>query len=168
MAEPESIFHQSDSNRCGQPLTPEQRPAQVLIVDDDPRILALQSAVLRANGFASRECASGLAALGAVSEGSFDAVLLDIHMPGIDGWEVLRTLQERGVETPVLIVSAGATPAEAALHGADGMLAKPFTITELVSALRAVLHRPNQLPEPDGKHETARPHERGSALVHTR
>ena len=138
MTDPESILHLA-AGRNRQLQSVEQHPAHILIVDDDPRVRALESAVLHAHGFTSAECSSGLDALRAIDETCFDAVLLDIRMPGIDGWEVLRLLRERAYDAPVLIVSADATADEATARGANGALGKPFTIAELVGTLRSVL-----------------------------
>ena len=138
MTDPESILHLAAGR--SRPLhSVEQHPAHILIVDDDPRVRALESAVLHAHGFTSAQCSSGLDALRALDETCFDAVLLDIRMPGIDGWEVLRRLRERAYDAPILIVSADATADEAMTRGADASLSKPFTIPELVGTLRAVL-----------------------------
>ena len=138
MTDPESILHLA-AGRNRQSQSVEQHPAHILIVDDDPRVRALESTVLHAHGFTSAECSSGLDALRAIDETCFDAVLLDIRMPGIDGWEVLRLMRERAYDAPVLIVSADATADEATVRGADGALGKPFTIAELVGTLRTVL-----------------------------
>ena len=138
MTNRESILHLA-AGRNRQSQNVEQHPAHILIVDDDPRVRALETAVLHAHGFTTSECSSGLDALRVLDETCFDAVLLDIRMPGIDGWEVLRLLRERAYDAPVLIVSADATADEAATRGADGSLGKPFTMAELVGSLRGVL-----------------------------
>jgi two-component system OmpR family response regulator len=138
VTDPESILDLA-AGRNRQSQSVEQHPAHILIVDDDPRVRSLETAVLHAHGFTSAQCSSGLEALRVLDETCFDAVLLDIRMPGIDGWEVLRLLRERDYDGPVLIVSADATEDEASTRGADGMLRKPFTIAELVGTLRTVL-----------------------------
>ncbi len=136
MTDPESVLHLPAG---GSRHSVEQHPAQILIVDDDPRVRALEAAALHAHGFVSDQCSTGLEALRAIDKASYDAILLDISMPGIDGWEVLRLLRGRQFDTPVLIVSGDATLDEAAARGADGMLGKPFTIAELLGALRPLL-----------------------------
>ena len=99
---------------------------------------------LRAEGMQVVTVADGPSALRAALTGTFDAVLLDIMLPGLSGYRVLERLRAAGVSTPVLLVSAKdgeIDQADGLDLGADGYLVKPFSFVVLVAQLRAVLRR---------------------------
>ena len=116
---------------------------RVLVVDDEPQIRrALQNA-LTAHGYAVSVAEDGMAGLDAIATWAPEAVVLDLVMPGVDGYEVLR--QTRTWSTvPIIVLSARGQEADkvAALdQGADDYLTKPFGMAELLARLRVVLRR---------------------------
>ncbi|HEY4984291.1 MAG TPA: response regulator transcription factor [Verrucomicrobiae bacterium] len=117
---------------------------RVLVVEDEKKTASFIRKALQAEGFAADFCHNGNDALAAASATSFDAIVLDIMLPGRDGLSVLRQLRERGDTTPVLLLSArGAVNerVEGLNAGADDYLPKPFVIAELVARVRALGRR---------------------------
>jgi CheY-like chemotaxis protein len=110
----------------------------VLLAEDNPINAMLARALLRREGAAARHVESGEAALDALAEEGFDLVLMDVRMPGLSGVETTRALRSRGVETPVVALTANAfeddrrTCLEA---GMDDFLVKPLSPEALRSAL---------------------------------
>jgi DNA-binding response OmpR family regulator len=120
------------------------QPKTILIVDDEPDVRGGLRKVLEAEGFQVLEAADGKAALETASSGSPDAIVLDLMIPGVDGYQVCRELREEGFTTPVLILSARSGELDKVLGfelGADDYLTKPFGIRELLARLRALLRR---------------------------
>jgi excisionase family DNA binding protein len=108
----------------------------VLVVDDDARVRDLLRAQLELAGYAVAEASDGARALAAIDDHAPDLVLLDLVIPGVEGWELLRALQERHGAVPVVVFSGTvdqASAAEAAERGAHGFLGKPFDPDELVA-----------------------------------
>jgi excisionase family DNA binding protein len=115
----------------------------VLIVDDDERLREYVRVNLEMEGYAVREAASAEEGLGVLEEATPDLVLLDVMMPQVDGWEMLRRVQERhGVGTiPVVMFSGKAEGVadEAAKRGAQGFVGKPFNPQELIEQTKQLL-----------------------------
>ena len=116
----------------------------VLVVEDEVDLLFTISLSLELNGYRVLRAASGEEALGMVDKERPDAVVLDIRLPGIDGWEVLNRLRDMGhfPATPVVLLSAqvdAATAARAVEIGCHAHLAKPFSTAELSGVLRSLL-----------------------------
>jgi two-component system KDP operon response regulator KdpE len=117
--------------------------SRILVVDDEPSILAAVVPLLRARGYEVYTATSGQAALDAVDRHAPDLVILDLGLPDMDGAEVCGRLRE-GRTLPILVLSARTTEADkvAALDaGADDYVTKPFGPQELLARLRAVLRR---------------------------
>lgn len=117
---------------------------RVLVVEDEPKLAALLERGLRENGDVVEVAGTGEAALDAASCGDFDVVLLDVMLPGIDGFETCRRLRADGVRTPVLMLTARGTVEDriAGLDGgADDYLVKPFSYDELLARMRALARR---------------------------
>ncbi|HEX2221519.1 MAG TPA: response regulator [Candidatus Limnocylindria bacterium] len=113
-----------------------ERP--ILVVDDDPALLDVVAETLRDEGFPVSTAGDGATALRRVDEERPSLVLLDMRMPRIDGWEFARRLGERGIQLPIVVMTAAADAAGwAAEIGANGYLAKPFGIGELIDAVQA-------------------------------
>jgi DNA-binding response OmpR family regulator len=117
--------------------------ARILVVDDDPDIRLLLRLELSAEGHAISEAGDGRAALEALEREPVDLVLLDIMMPVLDGWEVLRTL-EAGASPPIVVVTALATHDQSHLVellelGAVDVVVKPFDPGWLVSLVAEVI-----------------------------
>ena len=125
---------------------------RVLLIDDDARLAALLDENLRPQGVALVHAGGGQAGLAALAGGGFDAILLDVMMPGLDGLAVLRTLRDAGQRVPVIMLTARGDEADRVVGlelGADDYVAKPFSPRELLARLRAVLRRaqPDTLAE---------------------
>jgi DNA-binding response OmpR family regulator len=117
--------------------------ARVLIIDDDTRLYELLAKYLGANGVAATHAADGRRGLAALEGGVYDAVLLDVMMPGIDGLEVCRRIREKS-RVPVIMLTAKGDETDRVVGlelGADDYVAKPFSPRELLARLRAVLRR---------------------------
>jgi DNA-binding response OmpR family regulator len=118
--------------------------ARVLVVDDEPGIRTAVARGLTAEGMEVVALGDGSSALQAALTGSFDAIVLDIILPGLSGYRVLEQLRAAGIDTPVLLVSAKDgefDQADGLDLGADGYLVKPFSFVVLVAQLRAMLRR---------------------------
>jgi two-component system response regulator MprA len=119
--------------------------AYILIVEDDPMLGEMVRRGLEASGYRVHWKQDGDAGYDAACGGAYDAVILDVMLPGTDGLTVLRGLRGTGVLTPVLCLTArGATGDRVAGldAGADDYLVKPFAFEELLARLRALLRRP--------------------------
>jgi DNA-binding response OmpR family regulator len=117
---------------------------RILIVEDEKKAAAFIRNALQSEGFAVEVCGNGNETLAAIHTMSFDALVLDIMLPGCDGLSVLRQMRENGDKTPVLLLSARGAVNERVdgLNlGADDYLPKPFVIAEMVARIRALLRR---------------------------
>ena len=118
---------------------------RILLVEDNPDLGEAVENRLRKSGHSVEWVRDGLAAAEAAGLEPFDAVLLDIMLPGQDGFAVLRDLRRRGVDAPVLVVTARSEIDDKVGIldlGADDYLVKPFDLRELEARLRALLRRP--------------------------
>lgn len=117
--------------------------SQILIVEDEPRIAAFIAKGLKAAGYTPVVEASGLLAVARAVAGEPDLIVLDVGLPDIDGYALLRELR-RGRDLPAIFLTARQAEAERVLGlelGADDYIAKPFSPRELVARVRAVLRR---------------------------
>jgi two-component system OmpR family response regulator len=117
---------------------------KVLLVDDEARLAVTVSLGLRAEGFVVVNAYDGVEGLHQATEDEFDVVILDIMLPGLNGYEVLRRLRACGVWTPVLMLTAKDgefDETDAFDLGADDYLTKPFSFNVLVARLRALVRR---------------------------
>jgi excisionase family DNA binding protein len=115
----------------------------VLVVDDDPGVRQVVRANLEAEGYAVREAGSADEGLASLEEEPPDLLLLDVMMPEVDGWEMLRRVQERfGLGAiPVLVFSGTVeerTVADATARGARGFLGKPFDLQQLIDQAKQI------------------------------
>jgi two-component system, OmpR family, response regulator MprA len=121
--------------------------AAILVVDDDAPIRRMLDRTLRADGYEVRSAPDGGAALAEVEQSVPDLILLDVAMPGLDGLAVCRRLRERGLATPVLLLTARdglADRVQGLDAGADDYVVKPFETEELLARVRALLRRGRQ------------------------
>jgi two-component system OmpR family response regulator len=118
--------------------------ATVLVVDDEEYIRDLVTSSLRLAGFTVRAVDDGSQALAALGRDGADLVILDVRLPGIDGFEVCRKLRADGNDVPVIFLTARDTPEDRLsgfTKGGDDYVTKPFSLEELIARVRAVLRR---------------------------
>ena len=119
---------------------------RILVVEDEPEIAAFLTRGLREDGFTVERVADGTAAGHRLRTESWDIVLLDWWLPGIDGLTVLRRFREAGGTTPVLLLTARDAISDRVRGldgGADDYLCKPFAFEELLARIRSLLRRPD-------------------------
>lgn len=117
---------------------------RVLVVEDEKRLAAGLKKGLEAEGFATDVALNGTDGLWMATENPYDAIVLDILLPGLNGYEVCASLRERGIWTPILMLTAKDgefDEAEALDTGADDYVTKPFSFVVLVARLRALIRR---------------------------
>lgn len=117
---------------------------RVLVVEDEAPLSEIVRAGLAAEGFAVDVVHTGVDGLWAATENPYDVIVLDIMLPGLSGYEVCRQLRQRGVWTPVLMLTAKDgeyDQADALDLGADDYLTKPFSFVVLTARLRALVRR---------------------------
>ena len=128
----------------------DNEPMRVLIVEDERKLAELLARGLREEGHAADIAARGEDAVWMAEAAPFDVIVLDVMLPGLDGFAVCRRLREREIWTPVLMLTARDAVEDrvAGLDaGADDYLAKPFAFDELLARLRALARRaPNERP----------------------
>jgi DNA-binding response OmpR family regulator len=117
---------------------------RVLVVEDEPKLANLLARGLREEGYAADVAGRGEDALWMAAATPYDAIVLDVMLPGLDGFATCRELRAKGVWTPVLILTARNAVEdriEGLDTGADDYLAKPFSFKELLARLRAITRR---------------------------
>lgn len=123
---------------------------KLLYVEDDPAAQQYIYKGLGEHGFLVEVVSDGSAGLERAARGSYDLIILDVMLPDMEGYEVLRRLRQAGVQTPVLFLSARSAVGDRVRGlelGADDYLAKPFAFAELLARIRAVARR--RLGEPE-------------------
>jgi two-component system OmpR family response regulator len=116
----------------------------VLVVDDEPNIRELVQVALRFHGCSVTTAASGRDALRLAGDNPPDLIVLDVMMPGMDGFEVCRKLRAAGNEVPIIFLTARDTSSDTVTGlalGGDDYVTKPFSVEALVARVRAVLRR---------------------------
>lgn len=133
-------FRVADVERLARAIVPQER-TKILVIDDDPAIRFVVREAFTSVGFDVIEAGSGLLGLDALDHDPPALVLLDIMMPGLDGFQVMRYLEQYDVKVPVLAFSAlGAKVAARARElGADDFVAKPFDVRDLVLRCRRLI-----------------------------
>jgi two-component system OmpR family response regulator len=123
----------------------------VLLVEDDPTIAAFVAKGLREAGFAVDEAADGETGLTLAREQKFDAAIVDVMLPRLDGLSLIDALRGRGIRTPVLILSAKRSVDDRVRGlqaGGDDYLTKPFAFAELLARVQALIRRSTGAAEP--------------------
>ena len=122
---------------------------RILVVDDEDNLRTMLVAALKFEGYDVAAAANGREGLRSVKEAKPDLIVLDVMMPELDGFGMLKRLRETGDRTPVVFLTAKDTSADAVEGlglGADDYLAKPFSLEELVARVEAVMRRVDSSP----------------------
>ncbi|MEF9925470.1 MAG: response regulator transcription factor [Eggerthellaceae bacterium] len=131
-----------------------EEPARILIVDDEPSITEFVSYAMKKEGFAADVAADGEKALELLGARPYDLFILDIMLPGMDGYELCRRIRSK-TSAPVLFLSARDTELDKVVGleiGGDDYLAKPFGVRELLARVRALLRRGSGAEMTPGSH----------------
>ncbi len=130
--------------------------ASVLLVEDDRQLAEGLKDALELEGYRVECAADGPAGLGAALRGTFDLLILDVMLPDLSGFDVLRDLRGRGIATPVLMLTARSEEVDKVRGlklGADDYVTKPFGIMELFARIEAVLKRTRAAAQTPGRLE---------------
>jgi two-component system alkaline phosphatase synthesis response regulator PhoP len=117
---------------------------RVLLVEDEPGLVLTLTDRLRSEGYLVASATDGPSGLAAAIEGAFDVILLDVMLPGATGFDVCRDLRQRGIHTPVIMLTARGQIVDKVLGlkiGADDYLTKPFDLLELLARIEVQLRR---------------------------
>ncbi len=126
-------------------------PMRLLVVEDDPKIASFVVNGLKQSGFAVDHCADGEEALARARVVNYDAAVVDVMLPRLDGLSLVSELRASQRRTPVLMLSARARVEDrikGLQSGADDYLTKPFAFSELLARVQALIRRSSQTPEP--------------------
>jgi two-component system alkaline phosphatase synthesis response regulator PhoP len=118
--------------------------SRLLLVEDEPGLQLALSDRLASEGFHVETAGDGNTAIARASGEPFDIIVLDVMLPGKDGFEVARTLRQQGIKTPILMLTARTQVVDRVVGlklGADDYLTKPFEMIELVARIEALLRR---------------------------
>lgn len=122
---------------------------RILLVEDEPGLRMTLSDRLRTDGYEVDSAADGESGLQKASSGAFDVILLDVMLPGRNGFDICRDLRQQGIATPILMLTACGETVEKVLGlklGADDYLIKPFETIELLARIEALLRRAGRIP----------------------
>jgi two-component system alkaline phosphatase synthesis response regulator PhoP len=117
---------------------------RLLLVEDEPGLVMTLTDRLLAEGYEVESATTAPAGLDLATSGAFDAILLDVMLPGGNGLDVCRTLRQRGIQTPILMLTAKGQVVDRVVGlklGADDYLVKPFEMAELLARVEALLRR---------------------------
>ena len=117
---------------------------RILLVEDETRMAQALCEILRLEKYEVDHCASGVEGLAAIESNIYDIVILDVMLPGMNGFEITKQVRSKGISTPILMLTAKAElddKVEGLDSGADDYLTKPFMTKELLARLRALGRR---------------------------
>ena len=120
------------------------QPRRLLLIEDEPGLVLTLTDGLTAEGYEVDHEGDAVRGLARASTSTFDAILLDVMLPGGNGFDVCRTLRQRGVHTPILMLTARGQVVDRVVGlklGADDYLVKPFEMAELLARIEALLRR---------------------------
>ena len=128
-----------------------ERKCTVLIVEDEKSIVDILRFNLQKEGFETMEAYDGQTGLNLALEKAPDVILLDLMLPAMNGFEVCKTIRDRGINTPVLILTAREAENDKIQGldlGADDYITKPFSVRELMARVKANVRRAQRMPSP--------------------
>ncbi len=117
---------------------------RLLLVEDEPGLVMTLTDRLAAEGYDVESAIDAKSGLAAATTGPFDAILMDVMLPGGNGFDICRTLRQQGIQTPVLMLTARGQVVDRVVGlklGADDYLVKPFEMVELLARIEAILRR---------------------------
>jgi len=120
------------------------RPARILLVEDEEGLVMALEDALRGEGFEVHAESEGIGGQREAAAGAYDLILLDIMLPGRDGFQICTNLRASGIKTPILMLTARGTTIDTVMGlrlGADDYLAKPFDMPVLLARIQALLRR---------------------------
>ena len=123
-------------------------PRRLLLVEDEPGLVMTLTDRLTSEGYDVESAMDAPAALDAATNNAFDAILLDVMLPGGNGFDICRTIRQRGIQTPILMLTARGQVVDRVVGlklGADDYLVKPFEMAELLARVEALLRRSGTL-----------------------
>jgi len=127
---------------------------KILVIEDEPNIRELILYNLKTNGYQALAAEDGIMGITMVHREKPDLILLDIMLPGKDGYEICKELREEGNNTPIIMITAKAEETDKVMgleYGADDYISKPFGIREMMARIRAVLRRFEVVPKQEEK-----------------
>ena len=131
---------------------------RILVVEDEPTIATGLRDDLELEGFTVEVVDDGMVALRRILEGEFDLILLDVMLPGMDGYDICREVRLKGNHTPIIMLTAKGQEVDRVVGlelGADDYVTKPFSRRELLARIKAVLRRGRERPKTAGIHRFA-------------
>ena len=152
----------TSASRSPSLVRPDGQPVRVLVVDDEPNLADLLTMALRYEGWEIRTAHDGLTAVRTAREFRPDAVVLDVMLPDMDGFDVVRRLRGGGDRIPVVFLTARDAMEDkirGLTLGGDDYVTKPFSLEEVIARIRAVLRRTRGEgiePSPRVRRSTAR------------
>jgi DNA-binding response OmpR family regulator len=117
---------------------------KILLVEDEKRMAQALVEILRMEKYEVEHCADGVSGMDAVESNVYDIIILDVMLPGMDGFEIVKNARQKGIRTPVLMLTAKSELDDKVTgldNGADDYLTKPFMMKELLARLRALGRR---------------------------
>ena len=129
---------------------------RILLIDDEPGIVLTLTDRLIGEGYAVESAPDGESGLERASSEGFDLILLDVMLPRLGGFDVLRELRKRNIETPVIMLTARGQVVDKVVGlklGADDYVTKPFEMVELLARIEAKLRRAPSVPHPAEGHQ---------------
>jgi len=128
---------------------------RLLLVEDEPGLVMTLSDRLIAEGYDVESATDARSGLEIAVAGPFDAILMDVMLPGGNGFDICRTLRQQGIQTPVLMLTARGQVVDRVVGlklGADDYLVKPFEMAELLARIEAILRRAPSTPTSESAH----------------
>jgi DNA-binding response OmpR family regulator len=133
--------------------------AKILIIEDEPAMLSGLHDNLEFEGYEVESASKGDEGCAKILKGNFDLILLDVMLPGMSGFEILKQCRNKGITTPVIMLTAKAEELDKVLgleFGADDYITKPFSLRELLARIRAILRRTDRNTEKNSQNKLIR------------